>query len=134
MENEKLTTRLGSVAFRTTGRHSSFRRFCELFEINLGKPFDKDTDMSTDLSAHLFRFEVFVRLYEHDYYRDRSPKDIAKLLGRKTEEILEALKVLHPDYFMKGHDTPKKENNLKYVSSFEIAKYLGGNYDFLSYK
>lgn len=134
MEQEKLPTRLGSVAYQTTGRHASFRRFCELFDINLGKTFDKDADMSTDLSAHLFRFEIFARMYEADYYQDKSPEDIGKFLGRKTEEILEALKVLHPDYFLNEHYTPKKEYNLKYVSSFEIDKYLGGNYDFLKYK
>ena len=101
MENEKLPTRIVTVAYRLGLRHTSFRRFCELFDINLGKTFDKDADISTDLSAHLFRFEIFARMYESDYYQDKSPEDIGKFLGRKTEEILEALKVLHPDYFTK---------------------------------
>ncbi|TXF74980.1 hypothetical protein [Chryseobacterium sp.] len=134
MENEKLPTRMGTVAYRTTGRHASFQRFCELFEINLEKPFDKDSRISAECSAHIFKFQIFAILYEQDYYRKKSPQEIAAFLGRKTDNVLGILQKIRPNYFINGVYTPKENHNLRYLSSFEVDKHLGGNYDFLSYK
>ena len=134
MKNEKLPTRMGTVAYKLGLRHASFRRFCKLFAVAVDHPYLIDSELSPELAAHLFQFEVFARLYEHDYYRDKSPEHIAHLVGRKSDDVMAVLQKIRPEYFINGVYTPKEKLNLRYLSSFEVDKLLGGNYDFLSYK
>ena len=132
--NIDLPTRMGAVAYKLSGRHASFKRFCKLFNIDLGKNFNKDHHISNELSNHLFKFEIFARLYEMDYYKEKSPEIIANFLGKNTDDVIKALRNLEPQLFSPIGLMMNKEYNFKYISSFEIDKYLGGNYDFLSYR
>lgn len=133
MKNEKTPTRMGSVARQLTGKHASFIRFCKLFDIDLGKPFDKGSHITEKLSEHLFRFEIFARLYEMDYYKKKSIEIIANFLDREIDEVLSAIKHLKPHFFGENGLVKEEYVTLPTISSFEVDKYLGGNYDFLSY-
>ena len=125
--------RMGTVAYRLTGRHASFIRFCKLFDIDLGKQFDKDSVLSNEVLNHLNKYEMFARLYEGDYYASKTPKSIALFLNRREVDVLEALKSLRPNFFKNFAEGKSTENSLKYFSSFEVDKYLGADYSFLKF-
>lgn len=134
MKNEKLRVRRGSLAYEVGLRHSSFKTFCFLFEINFKEKMDKDSYMCAELAGQIRKYEFIARMYNRDYYSDKTPKYIADLFQRKEEDVLRAIKEIDPSYFSQGEFTEKKIHSLRYISSFEIDKYLGGNYDFLSYR
>lgn len=124
---------MGTVAYKLTGRHASFKRYCELFRINLGKPFDKDSHLSPELSAHLFRYAIFGRLYESDYYKKKSITDVAHFLHRFPEDIRVALRKVKPELLSPAVELTDECPALYGISSFELDMALGGNYDFLFY-
>lgn len=133
MKNENSRIRMGSLAYQIGLRHSSFKTFCALFEINFKEKVHKDNYMSVEMAEHITKYEFVARIYNRDYYSDKSPNYIANLFQIDEEDVLKAIKDIDSSYFTDGQFKEKTEYSLRYISSFEIDKHLGGNYEFLSY-
>lgn len=133
MKNEKPRVRMGSLAYKIGMRHSSFKNFCNLFDIRCKEEVNKDSYMSAELADHFVRYEFLARMYNADYYSDKTPKSIGNLLQRNEDDVLQAIKAIDPSYFVEGHFKRKSEYSLRYLSSFEVDKHLDGNYDFLAF-
>lgn len=133
MKNEKSRVRMGSLAYQIGLRHSSFKTFCALFEINFKEEVKKDNYISAEMAEHISKYEYVARIYNRDYYSDKTPNYIANLFQRNEEDVLKAIKAIDASYFIDGQFKEKTEYSLRYISSFKIDKYLGGNYEFLSY-
>ena len=133
MKNEKSRVNMRLLTKKTGLRYSALKPFCNLFNITFKEEVNDNNYMSADLAEHIMKCEFITRMYNSDYYCDKSPEYIANLFQRKVEDVLKAIKVIDSSYFIDGQFKEKTKYSLRYISSFEIDKYLGGNYDFLSY-
>lgn len=129
-----MNTRYGHVTYtKLQIRHSTLMYFCNDFNIDISSsvisPSKQIVNKNSILDANFVYFlmenKTFIKIYNIDYYSNKTIEIISNKIGRKEQEIEEYLRIRKVRI---DHKYP-----LRYISSYKIDYQLGGNYDFLKY-
>lgn len=127
----------GDVARELNVKQATIRYVCENFDVDfqyVGNYLDSSTPLETKFISHLLQNKKFIKEYEDDYYKDKTPKSISVIINREIAEIEKHLQTYNPEYFVDGKFTAKEKYSLRYVSSYYIDYKLGGEYEFSKQK
>lgn len=129
-----MNSRFGHVTYTMLGiRHATLKSVCRDFNIEILLNFNlstsrgigKDSILDSNFVYFLIENKTFIRMYELDYYSNKTIEIIANKIGRKEDEIEEYLQLQKYQV-----DT---RYPFRYLSSYKIDYLLGGRYDFLKY-
>lgn len=135
MNNQKpIQTRLGSVAYTLLEiRRATLQNFFTHFNINYVQYCDddkpclfKDLKLTPNFVFFLIENKTFIKLYEQDYYSDKSIEIIANKIYRKENDVI--------DYFAGQDYKISQKYPYRYRSSYAIDFALQKDkYKFLNY-
>ena len=105
-------------------------RLCEYLGVNVyDQTIDSRISAKAVLNDRFVRFleenRDFFKRYHDDYYKAKTPEEIAKTINRRTQVVEHYLKKEFPECFEKGVFNRGTTKRLKYVSSYEIDFELG---------
>ncbi|MGB1004090.1 MAG: hypothetical protein ACPGVC_07675 [Salibacteraceae bacterium] len=105
-------------------------RLCEYLGVNVyDQTLDSRIGPKAILNQRFVKFleenRDFFKRYHDDYYKAKSPTEIAQTINRKPVLIMEYIKKKYPECFTNGKFDKDKTKKLKYVSSYEIDFELG---------
>ncbi|MPR35863.1 hypothetical protein [Salmonirosea aquatica] len=129
-----MNTRFGHVTYTKLGiRLSTLVFFCKDFEIDLlqnRKPSSvtntlKEIVLEDNFVFFLLENKTFIRIYNLDYYSNKTIEIISNKIGRQEHEIQQ--------FFEARKYKIDNRYPLRYISSYKIDYELGGDYNFLRY-
>lgn len=129
-----MNSRFGHVTYTKLGiRHATLMSFCKDFAIKIPLKtnsssngiISKDSYLAPNFVYFLMEIKIFIRIYELDYYSNKTVEIIANKIGRKVKEI--------EDYLLSRKYSLDNKYPYRYLSSYKLDYELGGNYDFLKY-
>ncbi|MFT4754105.1 MAG: hypothetical protein ACI85Q_001661 [Salibacteraceae bacterium] len=105
-------------------------RLCEYLGVNVyDQTLDSRINSKAVLNIRFVRFleenKDFFKRYHDDYYKSKTPEQIAFTINRKLQVVDHYLKKEFPECYAKGKFNMQAAKRLKYVSSFEIDFELG---------
>ena len=129
-----MNTRFGHVTYtKLEIRHATLIHFCNAFNIDISSSVispskqivNKDSILDANFVYFLMENKTFIKIYDIDYYSNKTIEIISNKIGRKEQEIEEYLRIRKVRI--------DNKYPLRYISSYKIDYQLGGNYDFLKY-
>jgi hypothetical protein len=129
-----MNSRFGHVTYTKLGiRHATLIHFCRDFDIKIQlevespseRVVDKDSYLSPNFVYFLMENKTFIRMYDLDYYSNKTVEIISNKIGRKEQEIEE--------YFQSQKYKIDTKYPYRYLSSYKIDYELGEIYEFLRY-
>lgn len=129
-----MNTKIGSIVFTVLSiRRATLFNFCKHFNIEINsqiKQFKqgtliKDQELKDNFIYFLIENKTFIKLYEQDYYLDKSIEIIANKIAKKETDIL--------NYFAENNFKLNSKYPYRYISSYKVDFDLGSNYNFLKY-
>jgi hypothetical protein len=105
-------------------------RLCEYLGVNVyDQTLDSRICAKAVLNERFVRFleenRDFFKRYHDDYYKAKTPSEIASTINRRLEIVDKYLQKRFPECFEDGKFVESTEKKLKYVSSYEIDFELG---------
>jgi len=129
-----MDTRFGHVTFtKLEIRHATLRKFCSDFDIEIIKRDKHSSIRSDDINCmlddnfvyFLLENKTFIKIYDLDYYSNKTVEIISNKISRKEVEI--------ENYLQIRKFNISQRYPYRYLSSYKIDYDLGGNYAFLKY-
>lgn len=105
-------------------------RLCEYLGVNVyDQTLDSRISAKAVLNERFVKFleenKDFFKRYHDDYYKAKTPEEMANTINRRSEIITSYLQKKFPECFEDGKFDESQTRKLKYVSSFEIDFELG---------
>lgn len=131
--------KLSHIAYCIGIRQVSVFHFCDNFGISISKhviiaDYYPDTILSNELIKFLFDNKIFLQKYNEDYYSDKNPDYIAKLLNRDSKEVDLFLRNKCPSYYISGYFLAPGRYSLRYISSYKLDLEMGCDYSHLAFQ
>lgn len=129
-----MNSRFGHVTYTKLGiRHATLLSICKDFNIQIQlettssprRNIDKDCYLHPNFVYFLMENKTFIRMYELDYYSNKTLEIISNKIGRK-EKVIE-------EYLLSQKYNIDNKYPYRYLSSYKIDYEFGEVYEFLNY-
>ena len=134
-----MNTKMSEITKIIGVRIATVIHFCEDFKIDLKAQIINDkyirgeSEIESKFVDYLKEQREILLKYEKDYYLDKTPLIISRLISKDIKDVENYLKKFHPIYYKNEKFNTSMRYPLRYVSSYKVDFDLGGDYNHLKF-